>query len=47
MWITQIVSVDSEDDIEDARKALDDELIEDLKKMKNAAKKNGGNKDGE
>ena len=47
VWITQIVSVESEDDIEEARKALDDELIEDLKKMKNAAKKNGSNKDGE
>ena len=47
VWITQIVSVDSEDDIEEARKALDDELIDDLKTMKNASKKNGSNKDGE
>ena len=31
----------SEEEIDDARKALDDELLEDLKKMKEENKKNG------
>lgn len=46
VWITQLVSLDSEDEIEEARRALDNELIEDFKKMKDAGKKGGG-KDGE
>lgn len=41
VWITQLVSVRNEDEIDDTRKALDDELIEDFKKMKEEKKKNG------
>ena len=41
VWITQLVSVRNEDEIDDTRKALDDELIEDFKKMKEGKKKNG------
>lgn len=41
VWITQLVSVRNEDEIDETRKALDDELIEDFKKMKEEKKKNG------
>ena len=41
VWITQLIGVKSEEEIDDARKALDDELLEDLKKMKEENKKNG------
>ena len=41
VWITQLIGVKNEEEIDDARKALDDELLEDLKKMKEENKKNG------
>ena len=39
VWITQLVDLDSEDDIRDARESLDDELVEQLKKMRDEARK--------
>lgn len=47
VWITQVVDVKDEDEIENARMALDDELLEDLKKMKDERKKNGKGQGGE
>lgn len=39
VWITQLVAVESEDEIESTAKALDEELLSDLKKMKEEQKK--------
>lgn len=41
VWITQLMSVKDEEEIEDAREALDEELLEDLKKIKEERKRNG------
>ena len=40
VWITQLVTVDSEEEIESTRKALDEELLSDLKKMKDEQRNN-------
>jgi len=39
VWITQLVDLDSEEDINEARDNLDDELIEQLKRMKEESRK--------
>ena len=41
VWITQLISVKSQEDIAEASKALDNEIIEDLRKMKEERKKKG------
>ena len=40
VWITQLVTVDSEEEIESTRKTLDEELLSDLKKMKDEQRNN-------
>lgn len=39
VWITQLVDLDAEDEIEEARENLDNELIEHLKKMREESRK--------
>lgn len=41
VWITQLAGVRNEEEIDDVSQALDDELIEDFKKMQEEKKKNG------
>lgn len=39
VWITQLVDLESEEDISEARDNLDDELIEELKRMREESRK--------
>lgn len=40
VWITQLVDLNSEDEIREARDTLDDELIEQIKEMREEARRN-------
>jgi len=39
VWITQLVDIESHDEIKTARDTLDDELLEDLKRMRDEARR--------
>jgi hypothetical protein len=40
VWITQLVDLNNEDEIKEARETLDDELIEEIKRLREESRRN-------